>query len=456
MAGTQVTWRVALLVSLAAKLLLWGWITSADPGRFWDDGDTRSYVNPALSLVEQHVFAVAPDQPHTPEVNRTPGYPAFLAASFILFGKSLAVVVLLQIILSVGTLALVGSLSQAVFGRRRVATLTVWIGALDLLSLTFSQILLTETLFTFVLAAAAWAGLRARRGDGGPRWAAACGLLLGLGALVRPIGYYLPLPLALVLGVCGASGRRSRFVVSLSVAALIPAAIVLGGWQLRNHATAGVWAFSTEISGEVDRRAARIERLASLNDDGSDIRGRGQNRDAPVTGEREGAALLLRHPVLFLRTSVWNAARTMAGPGEHRFIRLLGYPRPDAPGLDLRRVLVRQAQGQDRRWLDFDWFADKWLRPPRWPILPFALSATHLAVVDLGLLFWLVRALGRRRMSAPDLVVMAILGYLLVTSGAGSRFRVPIMPFASIYAAAGYFGLDRCTKSVSRARKNDV
>ena len=456
MARTQVTWRVALLVSLAAKLLLWGWITGADPARFWDDGDTRSYVDPALSLIEQHVFAVAPDKPHIPNVNRTPGYPAFLAASFILFGNSLAVVVLLQIILSVGTLALVGSLAQAAFGRRRVATLAVWFGALDLLSLAFSQILLTETLFTFILAAAAWAGLRACRGDGGSRWAAACGLLLGLAALVRPVGYYLPLPLALVLGACGASGRRSRFVMSLSVATLIPAAIVLGAWQLHNHATAGVWTFSTEMAAEVDRRAGRIERLASLNDDGSDIRGHAQNRDTPVTGELKGAALLLRHPVLFLRTSVWNAVRTMAGPGEHRFIRLLGYPRPDAPGLDLRRVLVRPAQGQDRRWLDFDWFADKWLRPPRWPILPFALSATHLAVLNLGLLFCLVRALGRRRMSAPDLVVVTILGYLLVTSGSGSRFRVPIMPFASIYAAAGYLGLDRCTKAVSRARKNDV
>ena len=396
------------------------------------------------------MFAVAPDQPNTPEVFRTPGYPAFLAASFVLFGNSLAVPVLLQIILSVGTLTLIGSLAQATFGHGRVATLAVWIGAIDLLSLAFSQLLLSETLFTFVLAAAAWAGLRACRGDRGTRWAAASGLLLGLAALVRPIGYYLPLPFALVLGASGAVSRGSRFVVSLSVASLVPAAVVLGAWQLRNHVTADVWVFSTAEARETDRRAARIERLAGREDDGSETRVGGQGRDARAAGEG-GAAFLLRHPVRFLRSSVRNAARTMAGPGEHRFIRLLGYPRPDAPGLDLRRVLLRPLQGQGRRWLDFDWFADKWLRPPRWPILPFALSAAHLAVLNLGLLLWLVQAFRRRRISAPELVVVTIIGYLFFVSGAGSRFRVPIMPFLSIYAAAGYLGLDRRARPVSRA-----
>ena len=247
-------------------------LAKSDPTLFWDGGDTRSYVDPALSLMEQRVFAVAPDQPNTPEVFRTPGYPAFLAASFTLFGNSLAVPVLLQILLSVGTLALVGSWAQAAFGGGRVATLAVWMGALDLLSLAFSQILLSETLFTFVLAAAAWAGLRACHGHRGTRWAAVSGLLLGLAALVRPIGYYLPLPFALVLGAAGAAGRGSRFVVSLSVASLIPAAVVLGAWQLRNHVAADVWAFSTVEARETDRRATGIERLAGRDDDGSETR----------------------------------------------------------------------------------------------------------------------------------------------------------------------------------------
>ena len=46
MGHTHVALRAALLVSLVAKLLLWGWITTTEPTRFWDSGDTASYVGP--------------------------------------------------------------------------------------------------------------------------------------------------------------------------------------------------------------------------------------------------------------------------------------------------------------------------------------------------------------------------------------------------------------------------
>ena len=58
---------------------------------------------------------------------------------------------------------LLAGLGWAVFLDERVATLAVWIGALDLVSFGFSQLLLSETLFTSVLVAATLAGVRACR-----------------------------------------------------------------------------------------------------------------------------------------------------------------------------------------------------------------------------------------------------------------------------------------------------
>lgn len=445
--------RAALVTSLVIKLLLWGWIITTDPMRFWDR-DTASYVQPARALVEHGVFAIDAGRPDEPETSRTPGYPSFLAVSFFLFGERLAGTVLLQLLLSVGTLILLASLARTAFVDGWVATVAVWIAVCDLVSLAFSQMLLTETLFTFVLVAAALAGVRTCRDADRMRWAVTAGLLLGLAALVRPIGYYLPLPFALMLGLVGGASANRRVALRLSVACLVPALLLIGAWQLRNYTATGTWVFSRIIQKELGQRAAQMERqvVRIESQDAPNTPPVGTSRsdrgdDSPAAGSPGGAQRLLRYPVLLLRTTGLYAVRVMTGPGEHRLIRLLGYAESDAPGLDLRRVL--RVPGQifidtygDQQ-LDADGFLDKWVRPPRWPLLPFSLAALHLAVLNLGLLLWLFRVIRARRCSGPELMIVTIVCYFLLVSYPSSRFRVPIMPFASMLAAAGLLSVRR-------------
>jgi hypothetical protein len=94
-----------LAASLALRLALWTWIALTDEHRFLDS-DTWSYHLLARALLELHEFAVSPQHPAIPETNRTPGYPAFLADVYAVFGERPAIVALVQIGLGLATTAL--------------------------------------------------------------------------------------------------------------------------------------------------------------------------------------------------------------------------------------------------------------------------------------------------------------------------------------------------------------
>lgn len=60
------------------KLVFFGGVSGVDLDRFWDRGDTESYVGPAQDLVVHGVFASSLETLALPEVHRTPGCPVLL------------------------------------------------------------------------------------------------------------------------------------------------------------------------------------------------------------------------------------------------------------------------------------------------------------------------------------------------------------------------------------------
>jgi hypothetical protein len=150
------------------------------------------------------------------------GYPAFLALVYRLGGSALTVGVL-QALLGSLTALCMWRLASRIFGSWGVALSVGVVSALHVPAIFYSGFLLTETLFSFLLVSSAWALWASieRRS----RWAfLGCGLLLGIGATVRPnLLLFLPcVPLIIWLG----TGRRWReaalsFVV-LAAAFVVP------------------------------------------------------------------------------------------------------------------------------------------------------------------------------------------------------------------------------------------
>ena len=292
---------------------------------------------------------------------------------------------------------------------------------------------MSETLFTFLISAATAVALRALS-QRGWQMPATVGTLIGLATLVRPVSYFLALPVALLLGTCGGrNDRRAKERLAVMLSALAPALLIVGGWQVRNYARTGHAEFS-QVTGEIallSRGAAIVARRDGLSfsearrELDEQTRPPGADRAEVARLQRErGFAIVRDHLRLFAQTQVKRAVRMMCGPGEHRLAWLLGHPTPDAPGLDLLR-------------LPFPEFFRKWFWNPSWPLALFLFAFAYLAAFDLGILYWLLRSVRARSIGATDIFLWSIIGYFLATGMASSRFRVPIMPLLSAYAAQG-------------------
>jgi hypothetical protein len=182
---------------------------------------------------------------------RTPAYPAFLAALLRPFGGSLQIPVMAQIAVSALTVWLTIVLAARLVGPRA----SIWAGlvlAVDPVSALYPCLLLPETVFTALVAGGVLVWVRAL--DRGSVWqSCAAGLLLGVAALTRPIGIFLP-----VLVAASALVRRRPGVrTTLAIALLFGASIPIVGWVAKNRLLTGSAVFSIIFdSGLLDYRAA--------------------------------------------------------------------------------------------------------------------------------------------------------------------------------------------------------
>jgi 4-amino-4-deoxy-L-arabinose transferase-like glycosyltransferase len=172
---------------------------------------------------------------------RTVGYPFFLRVLHV-FSDHLSLVVAVQHLLGVATALLL-------FGAVRRAGGPAWLGlvpaAVVLLGgdhVLFEHAVLTETLYTFLIAAALYAGVRALEGGSTLGWPAAAGLLLGLAATVRIAGLVLvPLLAAWMLLVPAARGRERALRTGVAATA---GGLVLLGYLVAAHAETDRWSFA--------------------------------------------------------------------------------------------------------------------------------------------------------------------------------------------------------------------
>ena len=172
---------------------------------------------------------------------RTVGYPLFLRGLHV-FSDHLSLVVVVQHLIGIAT-------ALVLFGAVRRSGAPPWLGlipaAVVLLGgdhVLFEHAVLTETLYTFLIAAALYAGVRCLADGSAIAWPAAAGLLLGLAATVRVAGLVLvPLLAAWMLLVPAARGRERalRTVVAAGAGAL-----VLLAYLVVAHAETDRWSFA--------------------------------------------------------------------------------------------------------------------------------------------------------------------------------------------------------------------
>ncbi len=237
-------WLVlALALSLRAMLPILGYCYTRDATIF-DTPDTASYLAPARELIAHHRFFAN----GAPEIIRTPGYPLLLAAGLLL-GRLEITTIACQILLSCLTVFMVYWTAYLLFGRERIALIAAVLYAIEPLSVLFTSLLASETLFTTTVMVGVYYLVRYLRRQ------SLADLLLSAGALaasayVRPIAYFLPVAVAAGLAVwCLVNARAiRRRVLTHTGAFLIVSVGLIGLWQVRNEIETGYSGFSAVAS----------------------------------------------------------------------------------------------------------------------------------------------------------------------------------------------------------------
>ncbi len=192
--------RTNLAAALVAGLALRLFFVIRFP---FSTGDTKFYDALARNWLYHGVYGLFVLGQLAPTDMRVPGYPAFLAAVYSIFGPGYRAVLIAQAILSLvtclGIAAIAARLAPDAL-RRKAATAAMWIAALCPFTANYDSILLTEALAIFLttfallifialldhpfIARSNMASTRSILSFAG--WVACGGVLVGLGTLVRP------------------------------------------------------------------------------------------------------------------------------------------------------------------------------------------------------------------------------------------------------------------------------
>ncbi len=208
--------------------------------------DMKGYDRAAIALLRQEPLPVHTAErylyhPLGSDTYHPPGYYYFLAAIYGLLGHSYLAVRLVQAMLDTLTCLLIYSLAKEAFGAT-AGLLAGFIAAVYPPLIFYTGVLLTETLTTFLLAAAvrcllSFARIEQRRRDIS---LALAGLLLGLTIITRSV-FLVSVPLVLVWlvillkGLQGWSSTMRLALWFLMPIVLVIAPITIRNWQIHGR-----------------------------------------------------------------------------------------------------------------------------------------------------------------------------------------------------------------------------
>jgi 4-amino-4-deoxy-L-arabinose transferase-like glycosyltransferase len=211
--------------------------------------DSRLYADIAKNWLDHGIYGITNSGAVMPTLSRLPGYPAFLAAIFAIFGHdNYRAVLLVQVAFDLATCFLIADLARRRFSER-AAKAAFLLAAMCPFLAWYAATALTETLeifFTTLALNLVFRGL----GIGGTtknRYLAwvACGLAVGAAILLRPDGGILLAAIGMYFGwlllrslrpsIEGGLGIRDVLAAGVLVAAF--AVVPLIPWTVRNFHT---------------------------------------------------------------------------------------------------------------------------------------------------------------------------------------------------------------------------
>jgi 4-amino-4-deoxy-L-arabinose transferase-like glycosyltransferase len=440
------------LVVLAAGAALRLWVIHAHPQI---QGDSLVYGDIATNWLTHgiygHTVGHASGPPTIePTLVRLPGYPAFLALCFAVFGvANYHAVLYLQAIIDLGTCLLIAGLAAKICGPRagRVALL---LAALCPFTANYTAAPLTETLSIFCVALGFRAFAEVLEGPQ-PVWTALLIFSWSYAALLRPDGALLGVVLWIALLVYGRQSLGWASALRLAVVAALLSLLPFVAWTLRNERTFHVFQpLAPRYANDPGEFAAPgfVRWIKTLTADFTSTNEIYWNGNSDRIDPANLPARAYDNPAQYQQTlrilEQYNATTTLtpeldAGFAQLAEERIRAHPIRYYLGLPLLRV------------------ADMWLRPRvetlniplRWwqyarhpaatrvALFYGALNLAYLVAALLGALRW-------PRLAGSMVALIALRSLLLATLEAPEpRYTLECFPLVIVLAAVAFTGCTR-------------
>lgn len=434
---------LAAIAGLALVIRFWHLL---HPGITWAwHPDSIGYVRLANGLLAGCGFAQGSRAAcGIAEVQRTPGYPLFLAAL-----PSLRAVLGVQSILGTVVCFLLALFAWSRWGFA-AGLLTELISGFDLGSIMASNSILTENLFTSIVTLAILLQLVIICRGTVDVWATAgllgVGFLFAIATLVRPIGQCLLAVSLLGIVPLNSISLQRKIMLSLLVVS-IPIATILG-WSYRNYEQRGLWTFSTGGATVLYySRAVNVlayEAGRDANDVLADVvRQEGRENGAPDLWSKtfdQDPREMYKRGFRILLSDPWAAALLACEgfpyicfmpPNRIGFSNFLGHRvgKAETSALVSRNILssIRLT------------FASPWLVIIR-SLLFYQFVLNIFTFIGIGLALWRVRVAPRPNVWLIVIPLVAALLMLAPAAGLGEhdRYREPVVPMLAVVAAFGW------------------
>jgi len=428
----QLSAPVAAAAAVRLALLIYALVRMGTNALIRDD--TSSYLEPAHNMLLHGSFL---DRTGLPDLYRTPGYPLFLTLAN---SAGPGVTALIQVILSVFSVVLVWRLAGSVFNDDRTALVAAWIFAFEPLSVTYSVILLAETLFLTLFLLSLERLVEFLRGHS-LRVLAVSGLWLAAATFVRPVTYYMTI--ALALGLLVALARVPGLRWKAPAVLLLTVLPWLVAWQIRNKVETGFGGFSAvaihdlyfweaaEVTADAEHKTVEQVKheFGSASEDeyvAAHPEQAGWNLAERLKFRQSEAARILKaHRGIFVRKQLKGSMIVAFSPGSADLLMLLHLPVDQGAYNRTANESPLQAAFQLVR---------------AYPLQGAVMAASEIFLLGL----YLLAAVGILRGGAPKsymwLMVGVSLYFVLVITGgavAVARYRLPVMSLVCVLAAAG-------------------
>ncbi len=392
--------------------------------------DTYEYLDITENILDQHRYqgTIYPDV----DLKRTPGYPLFLALGLVLGGGNIAIISLLQVVITLVITRFIFQIGKEI-GQPKLGRIASLIYLLNPNATFWSVVLLSETVSAFWLILAVWGTLRFWKSRSS-FYVVLAGVSLGLCTLTRPIALYLVWLWVFVLLWQEWKGSKSihRANLTPAILLLIGMLVVVLPWQLRNAKVHGRFTISTVGYHTFEDWIIRktLARAESISDQEAEAKINAQAN--PLSYSLE---VIRRYPKIFLIEQIKGIARVLLGSEYGTWAKVLANQ-----GVETTGGLGILFGGGD--------FRSFWQGVTSQKDNPWMWAGMYALLFDI--VVYAVAAVGIIRIyrhnpkdMVKGLILLCLTGFIylvIIPLGAGeSRFRVPADPLLSVLAGCVAF-----------------